>query len=170
MRIFVLMLKQDDPKKCTAAKLSKFRIVEPIKFIPNNVIILNPFSNDILSKNDRANGKSLLAIDCSWHNIHSTLNKFRKIQKGINRRLPFLLAGNPVNYAKLGKLTTAEALAGSLFILGFAGEAEKLLSKFRWGHTFLELNSEILNLYANKTNPLDIVKIEQEYFANISYI
>lgn len=167
MKIFVLMLKQDDPKKCTAAKLTKLHIIKPIKFIPNHTIILNPFSNVVLSKKDLCNGKSLLAIDCSWNHIQSTLHKFRIVKKGINRRLPLLLAGNPVNYAKLGKLTTVEALAGSLFILGYVYEAEKLLSKFRWGHTFVELNSELLTAYSTKTDPLEIVKIEREYFPNI---
>ena len=167
MKILVLMLKQDDPKKCTAAKLAKMHMIEPIKFIPNRAIILNPFSNVVLSQKDLCNGKSLMAIDCSWNHIQSTLNKFRIMRKGINRRLPLLLAGNPVNYAKLGKLTTVEALAGSLFILGYAYEAENLLNKFRWGHTFLELNSELLTLYSTKTDPLQIVKIEKEYFPNI---
>jgi pre-rRNA-processing protein TSR3 len=161
------MLKQDDPKKCTAAKLTKFHIIEPIKYIPKNSIVLNPFSNVVLSKNDALNGKSLLAIDCSWNYIQQTLNKYKMIRKGIDRRLPFLLAGNPVNYAKLGKLTTVEALAGSLFILGYSSKAEELLNKFKWGHTFLELNLEILKLYSNKTNPLEILEIEKEYFPNV---
>ena len=57
---------------------------------------------------------------------------------GISRKLPPLFAGNPVNYSKLNKLTTVEALS-ALFILGYFDDAKKLLDKFKWGHTFYEL-------------------------------
>ncbi|HVP82811.1 MAG TPA: DUF367 family protein [Nitrososphaeraceae archaeon] len=167
MNVFVLMLKQDDPSKCTAAKLIKFHLINSTTFIPKNTIVLNAFSNIVLSKDDLNNGKSLCAIDCSWNYIQETLNKFKIIKKRINRRLPLLLAGNPVNYAKLGKLTTAEALAGSLYILGYQSRAEELLNKFKWGHTFLELNFEILKSYSEKQNPEEIKKIEKEYFPNV---
>jgi pre-rRNA-processing protein TSR3 len=96
-----------------------------------------------------------------------TIKKFKILKKRINRRLPLLLAGNPVNYAKLGKLTTAEAIAGSLFILGFQSNAEKLLNKFKWGHTFLDLNVELLELYKNQEDPNEILKIERDYFPNL---
>ena len=89
------------------------------------------------------------------------------LKKRINRRLPLLLAGNPVNYAKLGKLTTAEAIAGSLFILGFQSNAEELLNKFKWGHTFLDLNMELLELYKDQDDPTEILKIEKDYFPNL---
>ena len=59
---------------------------------------------------------------------------------GIARKLPPLFAGNPVNYSKLNKLTTVEALSGALFILGYFDDAMNLLEKFKWGHTFYDLN------------------------------
>jgi len=167
MKVFVLELKQDDPSKCTAAKLLKFNLIQSTRFIPKNTIVLNPLSKMILSKTDKNLSKSICAIDCSWNYFNETIIKFHILKKRINRRLPLLLAGNPVNYAKLGKLTTAEAIAGSLYILGSKSYAEELLNKFKWGHTFLELNSEILELYKEQESPNEILRIEREYFPNL---
>jgi len=77
--------------------------------------------------------------------------------------LPPLFAGNPVNYSKLNKLTTAEALSGSLFILGFKEQALELLNKFKWGHTFYELNENLLNDYSNAENEEQIQIILGDY-------
>ena len=52
MKPQVYMMRQDDPSKCTAAKLAKFHIAEPVRFIRNDVIVLNPFSHTLLTKND----------------------------------------------------------------------------------------------------------------------
>ena len=148
-------------------KLLKFDLIQSTRFIPKNTIVLNPLSKMILSRTDKNLSKSICAIDCSWNYFNETMIKFQILKKRINRRLPLLLAGNPVNYAKLGKLTTAEAIAGSLYILGCKSYAEELLNKFKWGHTFLELNSEILELYKEQESPNEILRIEQEYFPNL---
>ena len=167
MKVFVLELKQDDPTKCTAAKLVRFNLIQSTKFVPKDTIVLNPLSKIILSKIDIDLAKSICAIDCSWNYFNKTIIKLKILRKRINRRLPLLLAGNPVNYAKLGKLTTAEAIAGSLYILGFKSNAEELLNKFKWGHTFIDLNFELLELYKDQENPNEILSIEKEYFPNL---
>lgn len=167
MKVFVLELKQDDPTKCTAAKLVKFNLIQSTRFVPKNTIVLNPLSKITLSKTDIALAKSICAIDCSWNYFNETIIKLKILRKRINRRLPLLLAGNPINYAKLGKLTTAEAIAGSLYILGFKSTAEELMNKFKWGHTFIDLNLELLELYKDQENPNEILSIEKEYFPNL---
>jgi pre-rRNA-processing protein TSR3 len=80
------------------------------------------------------------------------------------RRLPALLAGNPINYANLGKLSSVEALAGALLIMGYNDEAALILNKFKWGHTFYELNSYALAEYAKAENEVQMRDIEREYF------
>ncbi|HEU5461002.1 MAG TPA: DUF367 family protein [Nitrososphaeraceae archaeon] len=167
MKVFVLELKQDDPSKCTAAKLVKFNLIQSTKFIPKDTLVLNPLSKIALSKTDNSIAPSICAIDCSWNYFNESMKKFKILKKRINRRLPLLLAGNPINYAKLGKLSTAEAIAGSLFILGFRSKAEELLNKFKWGHTFLDLNVELLELYQKQADPDAIHKIEEDYFPNL---
>jgi len=74
--------------------------------------------------------------------------------------LPILIAGNPTNYAKATKLSTVEAIAGALYIAGFKDEAQKVLSIFTWGHTFMELNADLLEGYSTAKDSSDIVRMQ----------
>ncbi len=161
MKLLVYMLKQDDPRKCTAAKLVHFKMADAVRRIPRNSLVLNPYAEVSLCKSDKTLSDSITAIDCSWERANTT---FRQNFCRINRKLPLLLAANPTNYSKLGKLSSAEALAGALHILGFDDLAFNVMNKFKWGHTFFELNDELLKEYANANDPIDIQRIEMEYF------
>jgi len=145
MNVQVLMFRQDDPKKCTAAKLVKFNLAKSVTRTNPGTIILDPFAKQTLLRHDSKIADSITGIDCSWNLAENT---FTKRFGGIPRKLPPLLAGNPVNYSKIGKLTTVEAIAGAVFILGYEDLAHQLLSKFNWGHTFYELNAELLQDYS----------------------
>ena len=81
----------------------------------------------------------------------------------MERALPFLVAANPVNYGKPFKLSTVEALAAGLIILGEREQAELILSKFTWGHVFLELNREPLQEYSAANDSTEVVRIQMEY-------
>ena len=154
------MFYQDDPKKCTAAKMVKFGLAQNIKKIGSKGLVLDPFAEKILLPKDASVIHSIVGIDCSWNLAnHAFSQKFN----GIKRKLPPLLAGNPVNYSKLNKLTTAEALSGSLYILGFKEQSLELLIKFKWGHTFYELNQNLLNDYSQSTTEDDIKTIVNDY-------
>ncbi len=160
MKLQVLMFYQDDPKKCTAAKMVKFGLAQNIKKIGNRGMVLDPFSKKTLIPKDRSLINTIIGIDCSWNLVDQTF--FKKFN-GIKRKLPPLLAGNPVNYSKLNKLTTAEALSASLFILGFKEQSLELLDKFKWGHTFYELNQNLLDEYSKLENEEQIESILQDY-------
>ncbi len=160
MQIQVLMFEQDDPAKCTAAKLVKFGIAKRVKHLTRKDMILNPFANDYVLKTDRDLTASLTGIDCSWELAQ---NMFLKRFVGVSRKLPPLLAGNPVNYSKVGKLTTAEAIAGALYVMDYNDMADSVLGKFKWGHTFYDLNQYLLQDYVNAKTSEDIVTISQEY-------
>jgi pre-rRNA-processing protein TSR3 len=160
MKLQVLMFYQDDPKKCTAAKMVKFGLAQNIKKINSKGMVLDPFSKKTLIPKDKSIINTIVGIDCSWNLVDSA---FSKNFNGIKRKLPPLLAGNPVNYSKFNKLTTAEALAGSLFILGFKEQALQLLDKFKWGHTFYELNQNLLDEYSKLENEEQIESILKDY-------
>src|SRR5574337_567250 len=160
MQIQVLMFEQDDPSKCTAAKLVKFGIAKRIKHLTGKDMILNPFAKEFVLKSDRDATQSITGIDCSWELAQ---NMFLKRFVGMSRRLPPLLAGNPVNYSKVGKLTTAEAIAGALYVMDFSDLANSILDKFKWGHTFFELNEDLLAEYSNAKTNEEIIHISKEY-------
>ena len=160
MKVNVLMYNQDDPKKCTAAKLVRFSLAKKVTNISKNTLTLNPFADHTLLNSDKKSIRSITGIDCSWNFADQT---FVKKFGGISRKLPYLLAGNSVNFSKLGKLTTVEAIAASLYLLGFENQSTELLGKFKWGHTFLDLNKNLLNDYQNATSEGQIQNIAKEY-------
>jgi pre-rRNA-processing protein TSR3 len=61
------------------------------------------------------------------------------------------------------RLTTVEALAAALAILGHRERAAEVLGKFTWGETFLELNDEPLRRYADCADSGEVVAVQQEY-------
>ena len=60
-------------------------------------------------------------------------------------------------------MTTVEALASAAFILGNKELCSDLLAKFNWGHTFLELNENLLNDYQSAQSEDDVNSIITEY-------
>ena len=84
--------------------------------------------------------------------------------RGQNRRLPLLLAANPINYGKISKLSSAEALYSALFITDFISQASQILSIFKWGKSFISLNASPLEEYRLVKNYENISKIEKEFF------
>ena len=154
------MLKQDDPRKCSAAKLVKFGLAKPVKQTTSRTLVLNPFSKKTLLKLDKKLAQSVTAIDCSWNLAVPT---FQKPFSGISRKLPPLLAGNPMNYSKLNKLSTVEALAAAVFIMGDSALSHTLLKKFKWGNTFFVLNKNLLQDYSKTQSESEILEICHEY-------
>jgi len=169
-RLFVYHARQCDPKKCTALKLKRHnmvKVVYRIKYLPRGAVILNPFSEVALSPADSeiAETRGLAAIDCSW--IHAD-EIFEASIRGASRCLPYLIASNPVNYGTPTKLTTVEALAAALHIMGFTERAESLLSLFKWGSSFLILNQKFLERYSKAKNSRDIVQIQERFISAVS--
>lgn len=159
IRLFALMEHEDDPKKCTAAKLVRLgdlREATEIRRIPRGALVLDPESEKALSKEDleAANRFGILVLDCSWNR----LAKFPRLKAGLKHRgLPFLLAANPTNFGKAQRLSTAEALAAALYLLGEKSHAERLLSRFKWGPVFLSINKERLDAYAAASTSAEVV-------------
>ncbi|MBS7607974.1 MAG: DUF367 family protein [Candidatus Bathyarchaeia archaeon] len=169
LKIVVYHAGQCDPKKCTALKLKRHglvRLVRQIKLLPKGAVILNPYSKIAFSPADRERIEKhgLAALDFSWEHAEKPL---MKNVRGASRCLPYLVAGNPVNFACPTKLSTAEALAAALYIAGFKEEALKLLSIFKWGHTFIELNKERLEEYAKARNSSEVIELQRQFLKNV---
>ncbi|MFA9518195.1 DUF367 family protein [Halopenitus sp. H-Gu1] len=153
----------DDPEKCTARKLARFDLAtlhRTDRSAPYG-IVLNPHADRALSPEDAeiARENALVALDCSWESA----GEKQFTLPGDHRALPYLVAANPVNFGRPMRLTTVEALAAALVILGERSHGERLLSKFTWGETFLELNEEPLRRYAECDDSAEVVAIQREY-------
>ena len=166
IKIIAYQARQCDPKKCTALKLHRhglINVVHQIRYLPSRAIRLNPFSKVAFSKFDkeRIEKFGLTALDCSWEHVEKVI---MKRVRGTSRCLPVLIAGNPVNFGKLTKLSTVEALAAALYIIGYEEEANKLLSVFKWGETFIKINRDRLEKYSSARNSKEIIKIQESFF------
>jgi pre-rRNA-processing protein TSR3 len=165
MRLFVYHTMEDDPKKCTAKKLCKLGFAKLEKKMERvrNTILLNPFAKKSLSPEDLAKARQygISAVDCSWENAEECFKNLTK--RSSSRALPFLVASNPINYGKPFKLTTVEAFAAALYILGETEQAKKILNIFKWGPHFLELNKNPLEDYRKAKNRTEVIKIMKEY-------
>tara|TARA_B100000902_G_scaffold132714_1_gene131261 strand:+ start:6507 stop:6956 length:450 start_codon:yes stop_codon:yes gene_type:complete len=145
--IRILCFDQDDPKKCTAKRLEKFNLSDnhsSFKTLPPMGIVLDPFSDRILNSEDipLAEVGGIVGVDCSWNKAPETFSRLRLM--GLEpRSLPPITPANPVNSGKIGKLTTAEALASALLICKENEHAETIMSVFKWGPAFLKLNSHL---------------------------
>ncbi len=130
MELIIYHANQCDPKKCSGKKLARFELVRLTRHINQlrPFLVLSPFSEKALSPADKGT-RGLAALDCSWAHAEEVFSHFR-LQE---RALPFLVAANPVNFGKPFKLSTVEALAAGLVILGEKNQAELILIQIQLG-------------------------------------
>lgn len=165
IKLFVYDERDCDPKKCTSRKMVKFRLAQELpnlRSVPYGVLVLDPFAQKSVSREDleRAKSHGILVMDLSWENIDG----FPKVRKdAAHRALPYLLAANPVNWGKPMKLTSAEAVAATLYILGEKEQAQEVLSKFNWGEQFILLNKEPLERYSAAETSQEVVQVQWDY-------
>ena len=159
--------KQCDPKKCSGRKLAKFDLAKQVNLIskiPRYSLVLVPTAEMVLSADDkeRAESSGIGVLDLSWKATGSDFPAV--IKKSRQRALPFLVAANPVNYGKPFMLSSAEAFAAALVILGHREQAEEVMNKFKWGKTFFDLNREPLEEYEKAKNSEEILKAQALFY------
>lgn len=114
---------------------------------------------------DLISRKGLAVVDCSWNKLDEV--PFGRIKGLAPRLLPWLLAANPVNYGRPCKLSCAEALAAALYICGWQEEARSLMSRFKWGHSFLSLNEGLLEQYCQCASAADVIAVQNQYLEGL---
>ncbi len=154
VKIYVYYVGGDNPKANTALKLVRSGLAKQIRSIKPGMVVLDPFSFTPISVSDRGmvSQRGLVVIDGSWR-------KLRMPRGGVRRRLPLLIAANPVNYGKPFLLSSVEALAAALYIVGFSSQAKELLGVFKWGQEFLRINKRFFDMYVEKTSA-EIIEAE----------
>lgn len=160
IRLFAFHAGECDPKRCTSKKLARFGVVvlasRPAG-LPRGAVVLTPTAPRAFSRADapRAERFGLAVLDVSWKR-----GTFPSIRPRVGRALPYLVAANPVNYGKPFTLSSAEAFAAALVILGHEDEARSILGKFAWGEQFLSLNAEPLDEYRRAKDSSDVVRAQ----------
>ncbi len=59
-----------------------------------------------------------------------------------------------------------EAFAAAFYIVGLKELGERLLGKFKWGHSFYEVNFDLLEMYAKCKDGADVVAQQNEFLSS----
>jgi pre-rRNA-processing protein TSR3 len=170
--LFVRFLEEDDPRRCTGHRLLERGLVRRASGRRDGrpePITLDPFARAPLCARDRERAESagFLVVDGSWNRLsaRSRLSTTEgRSGRGSSRRLPLLVATNPQHFGRWTQLTTAEALAAAVYLVGRPREAERLLAGLRGGPAFLEINRARLDRFARASSRDEVTAAEREIF------
>jgi pre-rRNA-processing protein TSR3 len=149
---------QCDPKRCSGRRLVRMGLIDEYKLSTRfRGVILTPSATSVMSPLDADTIKrhGLAVIDCSWAQLDKV--PFDKLNFGVPRLLPFLVAANPVNYGKPWKLNCAEALMAGLKIVGIEDDADIVASAFGYGQAFLDLNANYFSAYSTCLSSAEVL-------------
>ncbi|KAG3068977.1 hypothetical protein PI124_g11736 [Phytophthora idaei] len=157
---------QCDSKRCTGRKLCRLGYIKSMKPGAHfRGLVLSPAGEHTVSPADRTIVEStgISVIDCSWAKVQEL--PYKQLRSGVHRLLPFLVAANSVNYGRPHKLSCAEAIAATLYIVGLKQEAIQLMDEFSWGAEFLKINADCLEAYSACNNSAEVVEAQDAYLA-----
>ncbi|KAF4325270.1 hypothetical protein BBO99_00000386 [Phytophthora kernoviae] len=157
---------QCDSKRCTGRKLCRLGYIKSMKPGAHfRGLVLSPAGEQAVSPADRdiVEGIGISVIDCSWAKVQDL--PYKQLRSGTHRLLPFLVAANSVNYGRPHKLSCAEAIAATLYIVGMKEEAKQVMEEFSWGEEFLKINADCLEAYSACENSTEVVEAQNAYLA-----
>ncbi|KAJ2557157.1 ribosome biogenesis protein tsr3 [Coemansia sp. RSA 1933] len=157
-----------DPKRCSGRKLARMGLVKEFRLgYVFKGIVMSPEGKQVVSRADlpimEQHGAAM--IDCSWARLDEV--PFNRIKARHNRLLPYLVASNPVNYGKPWRLNCVEALAAAFYVVGWNEIGDHLMSKFKWGHAFREINATLLKRYAACEDNAQVIEVQNQWIAMI---
>ncbi|GAB4326004.1 MAG: DUF367 family protein [Promethearchaeota archaeon] len=158
VRLFCVHLDQCDPKKCTALHAARGGTLKLVKFkatggtrgavprgVPRKAVLLDPFAPAEFPQPgdwELVSRHGIVVVDGSWANLPgSAAGPWRHFRN--RRSLPPLVAVNPVNYGRVGRLSSVEALAAALALAGWHEQAKELLRPFAWGPQLFKVNERL---------------------------
>jgi pre-rRNA-processing protein TSR3 len=171
-QVVLFEYKQNDPKRDTGMKLVRKGLARSLHpGAPFKGIVLSAQGRSVLSAADAAliTTAGIAAVNCSWNRLDEIGNTPGG-NLGRHRKLPFLVAANPINYGKAFKLSTAEAIAGGLMIAGFADDAYRLTEKFSWHDEFWRLNSDMFEAYSKCQSSREIIQVQDMFMAPVERV
>ncbi|KAI5361535.1 Putative 16S/18S rRNA aminocarboxypropyltransferase Tsr3 [Septoria linicola] len=157
-----------DAKRCSGKRLMRLGLMRELHvgqkhqglvISPKGKTLCNPSDRDILEQYGAA------VVEASWNRIEEV--PFSRIGGPNPRLLPYLIAANPTNYGKPWRLNCVEALAATFAICGHLDWAEEILSTFSYGQSFLDINEEVLQRYAEAKDEEGVKKAEEDWLAKI---
>jgi pre-rRNA-processing protein TSR3 len=157
---------QCDPQKCTGKKLHRNGALRLLSLREGfRGVVLTPTATHLVSPADAAVVSQFGAgvVDCSWKELERV--PWTQMRMGAPRLLPLLVAANPVNYGRPSKLTCAEALAATLYIVGLREDARAVMKHFRWGSAFFDVNAELLEGYTTCRSSEEVAAFQEAFVA-----
>lgn len=158
---------QNDPKRDSGSKLVRLGFARRLRIGAGfSGIVLSSEAQAVVCPDDReiVERYGISGINCSWNRLDEI--PFRTMGSSRHHRLlPFMVAANPVNYGRPYKMNTAEAMAATLYIVGYKKEADQILSPFGWGPEFIKLNHEVLEAYSNASDSASVKAAQEDYLA-----
>lgn len=167
--LFLWLVGDDAPRACTGRRLLRAGAVHRLaagRAAPSG-LLLDPYVDRPLAPDDRNRARrGLMVVDCSWNRLSARRtypsSPLDSVPRERRRRLPWLLAGNPQHFGRVGELNTSEALAAALVVLGQPAEARAILGHVGAGETLLTLNAERFARYLEASDATGIREAEAE--------
>jgi pre-rRNA-processing protein TSR3 len=157
-----------DAKRCSGKRLMRLGLMRELHVGQKHAgVVISPKAKSLVSPADRGilEQYGAAVVEASWNRIEEV--PWPRIG-GVNARLlPYLIAANPTNYGRPWRLNCVEALAACFAICGHLEWAEEILSTFSYGQSFLDINSEVLEIYSKCEDEAAVKKAEEEWLAKI---
>ena len=156
-----------DPRKCSGRKLTRLGLVRELRMSDRfqGLVLCAAPGAQVASRADLdlVLRRGAAVVDGSWARLSEAEPLMRRIKPHQRRLLPWLVAANPVNYGRPIQLSCVEALAALMHLLGLTEVSRTLLSSFKWGSGFLELNAELLERYAGCDDAQQVIEVQEQF-------